>query len=209
MVTTTSYGSWCTRVCNIELSPEYLVSSIMSGADSYWLHLMERSGRVDLIAQEFRDEINNALPPGMSFHASNEFIGPADRSLLDTDGYPVDEDGDLDIKAIVDDIDVDSIIERFDIDYNRMGMGVAMVDFLVEIGYQSEKGTPFRSVAAVSSRRYPKSKSRSMRSRIVFRLIGRGLVYIDSTYAGLRSNSLGVVLPTDRGRKWLANDFSV
>jgi prevent-host-death family protein len=69
---------------------------------------------VDAIVTEYRQAINEALPAGVSLNG-DLFYGPAYDPDKDFDGYPVNDDGSLDIKAIVDSIDFWAIAERHDI----------------------------------------------------------------------------------------------
>lgn len=111
MTTTTTIGTWCNTVNAYETSPETAVDNMISGADSDWRELLDASGILDTIQTEYRYAIDTALPPEISL-CGNEFIGPADTSDCDWSDYPENEDGGLDIAAIVEDIDLAAIIER-------------------------------------------------------------------------------------------------
>src|SRR5690606_8911145 len=72
------------------------------------------SGALDRIIEDYRDEINNSLPPGVVLTGSSEFIGPFEHDGWE--GYPVTDTGDLDIGAIVESIDLSAIVARHDPD---------------------------------------------------------------------------------------------
>jgi len=102
---TTSYGTWCTRVDPYSLSVEQsVVEALGDFADEY---------DVEAIADDYRQAINQALPPGVSL-VGNEFIGPAQPSPDQFDGYPHDEYS-VDIRAIVDSVDFWAIAARHEI----------------------------------------------------------------------------------------------
>lgn len=93
MATTMSYGNWNNRA--------------KRGLDLEWdvrAALGEDAENVEAIIKAYREAINDALPPGVSLHG-NEFYGPAYAEDCNENGYPLDEDGSLDIKAIVDSVD--------------------------------------------------------------------------------------------------------
>ncbi|MEV8636831.1 hypothetical protein AB0395_34835 [Streptosporangium sp. NPDC051023] len=101
---TTDYGSWNRRVYRYELTVEQSAMIALGDyADDYDL---------DAIAAAWRTAINDALPSGVTL-CGNEFIGP--RGATNFGDYPTDEDGDLDIHAIVEGIDFDAIAARFDL----------------------------------------------------------------------------------------------
>lgn len=108
--TTTSYGTWCNRVNTYSTSPDADVLDYINGGDNDWQQLLEASGLLKNIQGEYRDAINDALPPYVSL-CGDEFIGPADPDD-EFDGYPVDEHGALDFKAMVEGIDLAAIVER-------------------------------------------------------------------------------------------------
>ena len=64
---------------------------------------------VSAVAAAYRAAINAALPDEVQL-CGDEFYGPAFE--LDTAGYPVDEDGRLDIAAIIDGIDFWGIVDQ-------------------------------------------------------------------------------------------------
>lgn len=112
--TTTSYGTWCNRVAPFSTSPDDDVNGYISGGDNEWQQLLDASGALAQMQSEYRDAINAALPDSVSL-CGDEFIGPYEPDDGEWDGYPVDDTGALDIKACVEDIDLEPILERNDI----------------------------------------------------------------------------------------------
>lgn len=104
--TTTSYGTWCNQVSPYSTSPDADVLDYINGGDSDWQELLEASGALALIQSEYRDAINAALPDSVSL-CGDEFIGPAYPEDGEFDGYPQDEDGALDLKAIIEGLELD------------------------------------------------------------------------------------------------------
>lgn len=101
---TTSYGSW-TRV---DSGSARMVDSVRVALGEDAAHY-----DVDDIADDWRRAINDGLPLGVSL-CGDDFYGPyadADRVF---DGYPVGEDGALDLKAIVDAVDLWAIVDHHD-----------------------------------------------------------------------------------------------
>lgn len=104
-MTATSYGTWNNNVEPFTLTVEQTVSEALGEfADEY---------DIPAIAAEYREQINAALPDSVSL-CCNEFIGPYRQADTDFDGYPITEDGALDIKAIVASVDFWAIAERHD-----------------------------------------------------------------------------------------------
>ncbi len=105
MTTTTSYGTWNNRVerlaANFEASVYEALGDFAGDYD------------IDAIKADYRAAINEALPDGVSLNGS-EFYGPYYEADRDFVGYPHDEDGRLDIKAIVDGVDFAEIAARHD-----------------------------------------------------------------------------------------------
>lgn len=106
MATTTSYGDWNNRGDKWALTVEQSVIGAFGteGADGF---------DFDAIVSDYRDAINAALPNGVTL-SGNDFYGPYHQAASDFDGYPVDEDGHLDIKAVIDSVDLWKIIARHD-----------------------------------------------------------------------------------------------
>lgn len=102
---TSSYGSWNRNVSDHSATLLGQVEDALNGEFT--------DDEVAAIAQAYRDAINDALPAGVSL-CGDEFYGPAVE--LDTAGYPVDEDGRLDIAAIIDSVDFWGIVERITTD---------------------------------------------------------------------------------------------
>lgn len=105
MTTTTYYGTWNDRVephsANFSTS---VYTALGDFADDY---------DIDAIEADYRAAINDALPDGVSL-CGDEFIGPAHDADCDFDGYPTDEYGRLDIKAIVESVDFWAIVAKHD-----------------------------------------------------------------------------------------------
>ncbi|MET8985805.1 hypothetical protein ABZW49_10190 [Nonomuraea wenchangensis] len=106
MTTTTSYGTWTTRVERLSANFEtYVLEAFDSeGPDGF---------DIDAIEADYRNAINDALPDSVSLCGS-EFYGPYESEDWAAAGYPTDEDGRLDIKAIVETIDFWEIVARHD-----------------------------------------------------------------------------------------------
>ncbi|MFE1130781.1 hypothetical protein [Streptomyces sampsonii] len=109
----TSWGNW-SKVSAYSTSPDADITDYLSGGDSDWCELMEKSGAYDLICKAYRDAINEALPAGVSL-AGDEFLGPYEIEEGEFDGYPTTEDGDVDLKACLEGIDLGQICDRFDV----------------------------------------------------------------------------------------------
>lgn len=103
MSTTTSYGTWNNRVEHFALTVEQTVVEALGD----YAHEYD----VEAIARDYRDAINKALPQGVTL-AGDEFIGPHHPNPREFEGYPVDDRGVLDIKAIVDTVDFWEIANR-------------------------------------------------------------------------------------------------
>lgn len=104
MTTTTSYGTWSNRVYCDSLSVEQTVEGAIGGDCT--------AEQVAEVASRFRAAINAALPGSVSL-CGNEFLGAAYRGdRADQDDYPHDEDGRLDLFAIVDGVDFWGIVEQ-------------------------------------------------------------------------------------------------
>ncbi|MEU4256249.1 hypothetical protein AB0B42_00780 [Streptomyces fradiae] len=113
MTTTTTYGTWGNRVAPYSTSPDADVIDYINGGDDDWRQLIQDTGALEQMQREYRDAINEALPPSVSL-CGDEFIGPAYPAEDEFDGYPTDEDGYLDFKAVVEDIDLGPIVDRND-----------------------------------------------------------------------------------------------
>lgn len=112
MNTTIGYGTWYNHTES--LTVEDSVADYASGADSDWREAMEASGAFKRIAAAYREAVNEALPSGVSL-AGNEFYGPFYEADRDFDGYRLDEDGALDIAAIIAEINLADIVDRYDV----------------------------------------------------------------------------------------------
>lgn len=101
---TTSYGTW-NRIESLSLSVEQSVADYLGDfVDDF---------DFDGVVADYRAAINRALPDSVTL-AGDEFIGPHLDADQDFGGYPTDEKGYLDLKAIVDGIDLDEIANRHD-----------------------------------------------------------------------------------------------
>lgn len=115
MTTTTSYGTWTNRVNTYSTGPDADVVNYISGGDSDWRERVQTSGALAAMQRDYRAAIEAALPPSVSL-CGEEFIGPAYPEPGEFDGYPTNEHGDLDIRAMVEEIDLGEIVERHDPD---------------------------------------------------------------------------------------------
>lgn len=143
MTTTTNYGSWY-NVQGHELTAAATVAAVAGDAhDDYDL---------DAVESDYLTAIQEALPPGVYVNGL-EFIGPYYDDDKHFDGYPADEDGDLDLTAIVESVDIMEILERHelvDIDEAtwRLGYGSAA---------STRKALARWGVAAAETRPHPES----------------------------------------------------
>lgn len=109
MATTTNYGTWYNHT-GYNLTPGADILDAINGGDSPWQQRMEESGALERIESDWRDAIQAALPDGV-WLTGNEFIGPHD-----SDPTFTDEIADFDIKAAIENIDLEKIIEKHDVD---------------------------------------------------------------------------------------------
>lgn len=110
MTTTTSYGTWSSRVNTYETGPAQVIDNYINGGDDAWRELLMTSGALAEIERDYRNAIDTALPADISL-CGDEFIGPAYPEDGEFDGYPVDDNGDLDFADIIESIDLAEIIE--------------------------------------------------------------------------------------------------
>lgn len=115
MTTTTGYGTWNNHGDSSALTVEATVAGYISGADSEWIDRIQADGSFDDMVAAYRAAINAALPDGVSLNG-NDFYGPAYDADKDFDGYPTDEDGALDITAIITEINLAAIVDEHDPD---------------------------------------------------------------------------------------------
>jgi hypothetical protein len=108
MPTTTSYGTWETRVDDADTTVERTVINALADG-------MCGDTNTAAIVAAYRDAINAALPVSVELRGE-EFFGPAGFEVVDfeSDGYPVDEDGGLDIDAIVRAVDFWEIVKQIE-----------------------------------------------------------------------------------------------
>lgn len=112
MTAITSYGSWNNNVSEHSTGPEQDIRDLIGGGDPDWVEKFP----VDAAVEEYRDAINAKLPSGVTL-TGDEFIGPyydADRTWDPSLNSP--ETGALDIKTIVESVDLAAIVERHDPD---------------------------------------------------------------------------------------------
>lgn len=108
MITTTSYGTWNNHGDAYALTVEASVAEALGGAPNEWCERMENSGAIAKIVSEYRAAIEAALPPSVSL-CGDEFIGPAYEA-------DVDWDGELDLTARIEKINLFEIVEHHDVD---------------------------------------------------------------------------------------------
>lgn len=114
MTVTTDYGTWYNHT-HSELTVETDVANYVGGGDPEWVTQVTEGGYLDDMVAAFRAQINAALPSSVSL-CGNDFYGPYYAENCDFDGCPTDEHGSLDITAIINDIDLAPIVERYDPD---------------------------------------------------------------------------------------------
>lgn len=137
MTTTTSYGTWCNQINGFETSPE-------DGLNSYLGDQDPDDYDMDSIHLAYRRAIDAALPPNVAL-CGDEFIGPAYPEDAEFDGYPADDDGVLDLKAIVEGLDFDpaEIFEQYEL-YTLDSIGRWVLE--------SKSAQPAKAAAAAMSR---------------------------------------------------------
>lgn len=104
MATTTNYGSWLNTVGDLGVA--YTIGIALGDYEDDY--------DVDAIKDEYLDAIDAALPNGV-FLSGDEFIGPYHEEDQHFDGFPLDDDGELDIAAIVESIDLMAIVEKHEL----------------------------------------------------------------------------------------------
>lgn len=102
---TTFLGSWLTFGDTINTTVGATVLDAISGGDIDWRERVGKTGSLARMVDEYRQAINEALPPGFSLFG-DDFYGP----------YYQDTYGREDIKEIVQGVDLDAIINRHDPD---------------------------------------------------------------------------------------------
>lgn len=106
MTTTTTFGTWNNHGDRMGLTVAQTITEAFGseGPEGF---------DTDAIESDYREAINAALPAGVSL-AGDEFYGPAYPAEQDFDGFDTDEHGDLDVKAIIEGIDLWAIIAKHD-----------------------------------------------------------------------------------------------
>jgi hypothetical protein len=105
----TSYGSW-NNYTHYNTCPGADILDVINGGDSEWQQRMEDTGALNAIETEWCAAIQAALPEGVTL-TGDEFIGPHH-----ADPAYSDEIAEFDIRAAIEDIDLQAIIERHDVD---------------------------------------------------------------------------------------------
>jgi hypothetical protein len=103
MTITCSYGTWNRTIDKHTLTLEQSVGDALNGEYT--------DEQVDAVTAAYRDAINAALPDSVSL-CGNELYGPYTPGDDEFAGYPQDDEGDLDIAAIVAGIDFWAIVEK-------------------------------------------------------------------------------------------------
>lgn len=101
--TTTTYGTWGNVHGGCLTIRDEIDEALDDCADDY--------APSDEIALAYENAVNQALPDGVNL-IGDEFYGPAYPEPGEFDGYPTDEDGELDLAAIVQSVNVWEIIEK-------------------------------------------------------------------------------------------------
>jgi hypothetical protein len=104
----TSYGTWANTIDALSPSVEYTLVMLIELADD------EHDPRVIAAAEEYRAAVNKALPDCIVLRG-NEFFGPYtpdDAERAEMSAHPRTETGDLDLYAVIADVDVWAIVER-------------------------------------------------------------------------------------------------
>lgn len=107
MTTTTDYGSWYNHTGHGP-TPESDIADFINGGGTEWCERVEECGAFDLMATDYRNAVQAALPRSVTL-TGDEFIGPAYEEDRDWDG-------ELDIQAVIESIDLSPIVERWDPD---------------------------------------------------------------------------------------------
>jgi hypothetical protein len=113
MTTTASYGTWCNRVSQYSTSPDADVLDVINGGDADWRELLDETGALAEIKAAYRRAIDAKLPPSVAL-CGDEFIGPAYPDDDEFEGYDTDDEGGLDIRALLEDIDLSAIVDYYD-----------------------------------------------------------------------------------------------
>lgn len=104
MAVTTNYGSWLNKANELTVG-HTIQAAVGDYADEYDL---------DALEDDYLTAINAALPDGV-FLVGDEFHGPYHDEDADFDGYAQDEDGRLDIAAIVNGVDLMKLVEQHEL----------------------------------------------------------------------------------------------
>lgn len=99
----TSYGTWLTEVDRESTTVERTV------LEAFGSEGPPDGVDVDQLAADYREAINEALPEGVTL-SGNEFYGPAEPAAGQPDGYLLNRRGELNVEAIVNDVDFWKIV---------------------------------------------------------------------------------------------------
>ncbi|OVZ99516.1 hypothetical protein B9W64_37625 [Streptomyces sp. CS159] len=114
-ITTSTYGTWCSRVNVYSNSPDDDVVAVIDGGSPEWRQALDETGALARMQADYRAAIDAALPADVAL-CGNEFIGPTEPEPGEFAGYPTDSAGCLDFAAMVEPIDLEEIIARHDPD---------------------------------------------------------------------------------------------
>ncbi len=105
MTTTTSYGTWVNHIdCYCPTVEQHVALALEGHAADF---------DIDGLVREYRAAINDALPPSVTLNGDT-FYGPYHEADRDFSGYPLTDEGNLDIKTIVESVDFWSLAEKYD-----------------------------------------------------------------------------------------------
>jgi hypothetical protein len=103
MTITCSYGTWNRKVDSYTLTLEQSVGNALNGEYT--------DKQIEAVTEAYRDAINAALPDSVSL-CGNQLYGPYTPGDNEFAGYPQDDEGDLDIAAIVESVDFWATVEQ-------------------------------------------------------------------------------------------------
>ncbi|WP_258047454.1 hypothetical protein [Streptomyces sp. SM13] len=104
MSVTTPYGTWYNKAGELTVG-----NSVLGAVGDF-----EDEFDMDAIESDYRDAIEEALPDGV-FLSGQEFTGPYYEADQDFDGYPQDDNGQLDIPAIIASVDLMAIVQKHEL----------------------------------------------------------------------------------------------
>lgn len=110
MSASTRIGTWSSSVSLHSSTPEYDIEDLIGHTTQY--PLLVASGALDTLHAAYRAAIEDALPASVGL-CGDEFIADVDAD--DWDDYPCTEDGALDLAACVADVDLDALVEAYEV----------------------------------------------------------------------------------------------